>query len=158
MGPRCSFQCRSIRQSCAGRSFAGSRPWIEISGHGCPPVGGAGRISAGGEGGNGRYARGLANWTSPAPHTHVAEKLAREAVDEEDAAAQDVNDNAAEVEVDDAEAKEVNSTTRAKVAEFAQSQDVFFARRGESYARLTNLGDRTSADGEIWRTCSSVNG
>nr|CAB3485010.1 unnamed protein product [Digitaria exilis] len=88
----------------------------------------------------------------------VAPSLAREAVDEEDAAAQDVNDNAAEVEVDDAEAKEVNSTTRAKVAEFAQSQDVFFARRGESYARLTNLGDRTSADGEIWRTCSSVNG
>ncbi|KAJ1271738.1 hypothetical protein BS78_06G149200 [Paspalum vaginatum] len=51
-----------------------------------------------------------------------------------------------------------NATTRAKVAEFAQSQDVFFASWAESYARLTSLGVKTGADGEIRRTCSSVNG
>nr|CAB3487527.1 unnamed protein product [Digitaria exilis] len=51
-----------------------------------------------------------------------------------------------------------NATTRAKVAEFAQSQDGFFASWAESYARLTNLGVKTGADGEIRRTCSSVNG
>ncbi|CAN6249232.1 unnamed protein product [Urochloa humidicola] len=51
-----------------------------------------------------------------------------------------------------------NATTRAKVAEFAQSQDGFFASWAESYARLTGLGVKTGADGEIRRTCSSVNG
>ncbi|KAF8704232.1 hypothetical protein HU200_031730 [Digitaria exilis] len=51
-----------------------------------------------------------------------------------------------------------NATTRAKVAEFAQSQDGFFASWAESYARLTTLGVKTGADGEIRRTCSSVNG
>ncbi|CAD6263186.1 unnamed protein product [Miscanthus lutarioriparius] len=51
-----------------------------------------------------------------------------------------------------------NATTRAKVAEFAQSQDGFFASWASSYARLTSLGVKTGADGEIRRTCSSVNG
>ncbi|CAN6235518.1 unnamed protein product [Urochloa humidicola] len=51
-----------------------------------------------------------------------------------------------------------NATTRAKVAEFAQSQDAFFASWAESYARLAGLGVKTGADGEIRRTCSSVNG
>ncbi|OEL17789.1 Peroxidase 18 [Dichanthelium oligosanthes] len=51
-----------------------------------------------------------------------------------------------------------NATTRAKVAEFAQSQDGFFASWANSYARLTSLGVKTGADGEIRRTCSSVNG
>ncbi|CAN6240025.1 unnamed protein product [Urochloa humidicola] len=51
-----------------------------------------------------------------------------------------------------------NATTRAKVAEFAQSQDGFFASWVDSYARLTGLGVKTGADGEIRRTCSSVNG
>lgn len=51
-----------------------------------------------------------------------------------------------------------NATTRAKVAEFAQSQDGFFASWADSYARLTGLGVKTGADGEIRRTCSSVNG
>ncbi|WVZ86286.1 hypothetical protein U9M48_033092 [Paspalum notatum var. saurae] len=51
-----------------------------------------------------------------------------------------------------------NATTRAKVAEFAQSQDGFFASWAASYARLTGLGVKTGADGEIRRTCSSVNG
>nr|AGT16273.1 peroxidase [Saccharum hybrid cultivar R570] len=51
-----------------------------------------------------------------------------------------------------------NATTRAKVAEFAQSQDGFFASWASSYARLTGLGVKTGADGEIRRTCSSVNG
>ncbi|OQU81880.1 hypothetical protein SORBI_3006G135800 [Sorghum bicolor] len=51
-----------------------------------------------------------------------------------------------------------NATTKAKVAEFAQSQDGFFASWASSYARLTGLGVKTGADGEIRRTCSSVNG
>lgn len=51
-----------------------------------------------------------------------------------------------------------NATTRAKVAEFAQSQDGFFASWADSYARLTGLGVKTGADGEVRRTCSSVNG
>uniref|UniRef100_A0A0A9DJC9 Peroxidase, putative n=1 Tax=Arundo donax TaxID=35708 RepID=A0A0A9DJC9_ARUDO len=51
-----------------------------------------------------------------------------------------------------------NATTRAKVAEFAQSQDSFFARWADSFARLTSLGVKTGADGEIRRACSSVNG
>ncbi|CAL5026634.1 unnamed protein product [Urochloa decumbens] len=51
-----------------------------------------------------------------------------------------------------------NATTRAKVAEFAQSQDGFFASWANSYARLTGLGVKTGTDGEIRRTCSSVNG
>ncbi|CAL5031220.1 unnamed protein product [Urochloa decumbens] len=51
-----------------------------------------------------------------------------------------------------------NATTRAKVEEFARSQDGFFASWAESYARLTGLGVKTGADGEIRRTCSSVNG
>jgi peroxidase len=50
-----------------------------------------------------------------------------------------------------------NATTRAKVVEFAESQDRFFASWAESYARLTTLGVKTGADGEIRRTCSSVN-
>ncbi|CAL5068688.1 unnamed protein product [Urochloa decumbens] len=51
-----------------------------------------------------------------------------------------------------------NATTRAKVEEFARSQDGFFASWAESYARLTGLSVKTGADGEIRRTCSSVNG
>ncbi|KAL6652454.1 hypothetical protein ACP70R_011379 [Stipagrostis hirtigluma subsp. patula] len=51
-----------------------------------------------------------------------------------------------------------NATTRAKVAEFAQSQDSFFASWADSFARLTSLGVKTAADGEVRRTCSSVNG
>ncbi|CAD6260392.1 unnamed protein product [Miscanthus lutarioriparius] len=51
-----------------------------------------------------------------------------------------------------------NATTRTKVAEFAQSQDGFFASWASSYARLTSLGVKTGADGEIRRNCSSVNG
>jgi len=51
-----------------------------------------------------------------------------------------------------------NATTRAKVAEFAQSQDGFFASWASSYARLTSLGVKVGADGEVRRTCSSVNG
>ncbi|XP_062183827.1 peroxidase 18-like [Phragmites australis] len=51
-----------------------------------------------------------------------------------------------------------NATTRAKVAEFAQSQDSFFASWADSYARLTSLGVKTGNDGEIRRICSSVNG
>ncbi|RLM73090.1 peroxidase 18-like [Panicum miliaceum] len=51
-----------------------------------------------------------------------------------------------------------NATTRAKVEEFARSQEGFFASWAGSYARLTSLGVKTGADGEIRRTCSSVNG
>jgi peroxidase len=51
-----------------------------------------------------------------------------------------------------------NATTRAMVEEFARSQEGFFASWAGSYARLTSLGVKTGADGEIRRTCSSVNG
>ncbi|KAL6903565.1 hypothetical protein ACP4OV_004378 [Aristida adscensionis] len=51
-----------------------------------------------------------------------------------------------------------NATTRAKVAEFARSQESFFDSWADSFARLTSLGVKTGADGEIRRTCSSVNG
>lgn len=51
-----------------------------------------------------------------------------------------------------------NATTRAKVAAFAQSQESFFASWADSFVRLTGLGVKTGADGEIRRSCSSVNG
>jgi peroxidase len=51
-----------------------------------------------------------------------------------------------------------NASTRATVAAFAQSQDAFFSAWADSFARLSRLGVKTGTDGEIRRTCSSVNG
>nr|CAE01626.3 OSJNBa0029H02.5 [Oryza sativa Japonica Group] len=51
-----------------------------------------------------------------------------------------------------------NATTRATVEAFARSEGSFFASWAASFARLTSLGVRTGADGEVRRTCSRVNG
>uniref|UniRef100_J3LZA0 L-ascorbate peroxidase n=1 Tax=Oryza brachyantha TaxID=4533 RepID=J3LZA0_ORYBR len=51
-----------------------------------------------------------------------------------------------------------NTTTRATVEAFARSEESFFASWAVSFARLTSLGVRTGADGEVRRLCSRVNG
>ncbi|EAY94719.1 hypothetical protein OsI_16496 [Oryza sativa Indica Group] len=51
-----------------------------------------------------------------------------------------------------------NATTRATVEAFARSEGSFFAGWAASFARLTSLGVKTGADGEVRRTCSRVNG
>ncbi|KAG8082552.1 hypothetical protein GUJ93_ZPchr0014g46737 [Zizania palustris] len=50
-----------------------------------------------------------------------------------------------------------NATTRATVAAFARSEESFFASWAASFARLTSLGVKTAADGEVRRSCSRVN-
>ncbi|KAF0891823.1 hypothetical protein E2562_011002 [Oryza meyeriana var. granulata] len=51
-----------------------------------------------------------------------------------------------------------NATTRAAVEAFARSEESFFASWAASFARLTSLGVKTGADGEVRRLCSRVNG
>ncbi|KAL5214980.1 hypothetical protein ABZP36_004132 [Zizania latifolia] len=51
-----------------------------------------------------------------------------------------------------------NATTRATVEAFARSEESFFASWSASFARLTSLGVKIAAEGEVRRSCSRVNG